>query len=300
MQNTIYELIFLFFIYAFLGWCVEVCFQAVTTGKIVNRGFLNGPWCPIYGVGMLGVLLLLKPVMGSLPLLFLLGMAICSLVELIVGWLLEKIFHTRWWDYTDRPFQLGGYICLEFSLMWGLAVTFTVRLIHPAILHFVNLIPHLVGWILLGILTGAFIADFIVTLVTIVGIRKELGELQKVAGDLHQISDAISEKLATTTIHAGSRLEEQREVFEQKTGETRARLEEKRESIEQRNAQVRQRLESKVTETLQELQARQKSLELRQAELKRHLFSAPRFHTRRLTGAFPALKKALQERHGEK
>lgn len=318
MQNTIYELIFLFFIYAFLGWCVEVCFQAVTTGKIVNRGFLNGPWCPIYGVGMLGVLLLLKPVMGSLPLLFLFGMLICSLVELMVGWLLEKIFHTRWWDYTDRPFQLGGYICLEFSLMWGLAVTFTVRLIHPAILSFVKLLPHLVGWILIGVLSGAFVADFIVTLVTIVGIRKDLGELQKVAGDLHQISDAISEKLATTTINAGTRLEEKRDVIEQKTVETRARLEETRDAIEQKteetrarleerrqqmeqqNVRVHQRLENRVTETLQELQARQKSLELRQTELKKHMFSAPRFRTRRLTNAFPALRKALQERHGEK
>lgn len=300
MEYTVYQLILLFFVYAFLGWCVEVCFQAVTTGKIVNRGFLNGPWCPIYGVGMVSVLLLLSPVSDHLVLLFLLGMLLCSLVELVVGWLLEKIFHTRWWDYTDRPFQLGGYICLEFSLMWGLAVTFTVRLIHPAIFAFVNFFPHLVGWILIGILCGAFVADFIVTLVTIVGIRKELGELQRVAGDLHLISDAISEKLATTTIHAGSRLEEQREVFEQKTEETRARLEERKESMEQRNMQMRQRLGSRVTETLQELQSRQKTLELRQAELKSHLFSAPRFHTRRLTNAFPALRKALQERHGEK
>lgn len=300
MEYTVYQLILLFFVYAFLGWCVEVCFQAVTTGKIVNRGFLNGPWCPIYGVGMVSVLLLLSPVSDHLVLLFLLGMLLCSLVELVVGWLLEKIFHTRWWDYTDRPFQLGGYICLEFSLMWGVAVTFTVRLIHPAIFAFVNFFPHLVGWILIGILCGAFVADFIVTLVTIVGIRKELGELQRVAGDLHLISDAISEKLATTTIHAGSRLEEQREVFEQKTEETRARLEERKESMEQRNMQMRQRLGSRVTETLQELQSRQKTLELRQAELKSHLFSAPRFHTRRLTNAFPALRKALQERHGEK
>ncbi len=300
MEYTVYQLILLFFVYAFLGWCVEVCFQAVTTGKIVNRGFLNGPWCPIYGVGMVSVLLLLSPVSDHLVLLFLLGMLLCSLVELVVGWLLEKIFHTRWWDYTDRPFQLGGYICLEFSLMWGLAVTFTVRLIHPTIFAFVNFFPHLVGWILIGILCGSFVADFIVTLVTIVGIRKELGELQRVAGDLHLISDAISEKLATTTIHAGSRLEEQREVFEQKTEETRARLEERKESMEQRNMQMRQRLGNRVTETLQELQSRQKTLELRQAELKSHLFSAPRFHTRRLTNAFPALRKALQERHGEK
>lgn len=270
-MSAIYELLLLFYIYAFLGWCVEVCFQAVTTGKIVNRGFLNGPWCPIYGVGMLGVLLLLKPVMGSLPLLFLLGMAICSLVELVVGWLLEKIFHTRWWDYSDQPFQLGGYICLKFSIMWGLAVTFTVRLIHPAILGVVKLLPTVLGLIFIAVLTGAFVADFIVTLVTIVGIRKELGELQTIAGDLHQLSDTISEKIASTTLHAETRLEERKDVLEQKAVVARGRLEERRVSLEQRQALLRKRL-----------------------------FSTPKPRIRRLTGAFPALKKALQERHGER
>lgn len=300
MGDTLYQMILLFFIYAFLGWCVEVCFQAITTGKIVNRGFLNGPWCPIYGVGMLSVLVVVAPVEENLLLLFLLGMSLCTLVELAVGWILEKIFHTRWWDYTDRPFQLGGYICLEFSVMWGLAVTFTLRLIHPAILGFVRMLPRLLGWISIGVLSGVFLADFIVTLVTILGIRKELGELQKVARDMHQISDAISEKLAVTTIHAGERLEERKESLEQKTGETRERLEEKKEAMEQKTAETRQRLENRVTETLQELQARQRLLEQRQAELRKRLFSAPKFQARRLTGAFPALRKALREKHGEK
>lgn len=269
-------------------------------GKIVNRGFLNGPWCPIYGVGMLSVLVVVAPVEENLLLLFLLGMSLCTLVELAVGWILEKIFHTRWWDYTDRPFQLGGYICLEFSVMWGLAVTFTLRLIHPAILGFVRMLPRLLGWISIGVLSGVFLADFIVTLVTILGIRKELGELQKVARDMHQISDAISEKLAVTTIHAGERLEERKESLEQKTGETRERLEEKKEAMEQKTAETRQRLENRVTETLQELQARQRLLEQRQAELRKRLFSAPKFPARRLTGVFPALRKALREKHGEK
>ena len=270
MDYTIYQLIWLFFLYAFLGWCMEVCFQALSTGRIVNRGFLNGPWCPIYGVGMIAVLLIVGPISENLGALFLLGMLLCTLVELIVGWLLEKIFHTRWWDYSDQPFQIGGYVCLKFSIMWGLAVTFTVRLIHPAILGLVNMIPHVLGWVLAGVLIGDFVADFIVTLVTIIGIKKELGELREVADNLHQVSDAISEKLATSAIHAGTRLDEKKEEIEKKNEEARARLEEKKET-----------------------------LELRQEELRQRLFTAPKFRTRRLTGAFPELKKALQKRHGE-
>ena len=90
MEYSIYQLCWLFLIYSFLGWCVEVSFVAVTSGKVVNRGFLNGPVCPIYGVGMLGALLLLGPVSGNLLILFLLGMLLCTVVELIGGWALER------------------------------------------------------------------------------------------------------------------------------------------------------------------------------------------------------------------
>ena len=172
MEYSIYQLCWLFLIYSFLGWCVEVSFVAVTSGKVVNRGFLNGPVCPIYGVGMLGALLLLGPVSGNLLILFLLGMLLCTVVELIGGWALERAFHTRWWDYSDEPFNLGGYICLRFSIMWGLAVTFAVRLIHPVIFSLVCWIPQLAGWILLGLLYALFFTDFVLTMITVIGLRK--------------------------------------------------------------------------------------------------------------------------------
>ncbi len=175
MNYTIYEYLLLFLIYSFLGWCVEVCFVAITSGKVVNRGFLNGPVCPIYGVGMIGVLLLVEPVSDHLPLLFLFGMLLCTLVELIGGWILEKVFHTRWWDYTDEPFNLGGYVCLKFSIMWGLAVTFVVRLIHPTILTLIHALPSIAGWILIGLLYALFAVDFVLTLVTIIGLKKPFG-----------------------------------------------------------------------------------------------------------------------------
>ena len=119
MDYSVYQLLGLFLVYSFLGWCVEVTFVAVTLGQVVNRGFLNGPVCPIYGVGMLGVLLLLEPISDNILLLFFGGMLLCTAVELVGGWILEKVFHTRWWDYTDQPFNLKGYVCLGFSLMWG-------------------------------------------------------------------------------------------------------------------------------------------------------------------------------------
>lgn len=323
MNYSVFELLWLFFIYGFLGWCMEVCFVTVSRGVVVNRGFLGGPICPIYGVGMLGVLLLVEPVKDKLFLLFLLGMLLCSAVELFTGWVLEKIFHTRWWDYSDRPFQLGGYICLAFSIMWGLAVTFAVRLIHPLIMGMVSRIPTVPGGIILGILIALFAADLTVTLVTILGIRRQIKELQQVADSLREVSDAMSQKLGTKALSADARLEEAKENLEQRAAETRENLEQKavearesfeqkaaetRESFEQkaaesrarreqRTAETRERLEQRMLDTIGELKQRQAHLEARQQTLRESLFTSPRFLTRRLGKAFPSLRDALSRRH---
>ena len=115
----LYLTLWIFFVYAFLGWCTEVGYAALRTGRFVNRGFLNGPVCPIYGFGMVIVLFTLEPLAENILLLFLGSVVLTSALEWITGLVLEKLFHQRWWDYSDEPFNVGGYICLRFSLMWG-------------------------------------------------------------------------------------------------------------------------------------------------------------------------------------
>ena len=318
MHFTIYQLLGLFLIYSFLGWCVEVSFVAVTSGRVVNRGFLNGPVCPIYGVGMLGALLLLMPVSGNLLLLFLLGMLICTFVELLGGWILERAFHTRWWDYTDEPFNLGGYICLRFSIMWGLAVTFAVRLIHPLVMTFVNWLPQLVGWILLGILYGLFLVDFVLTLITVIGIRKQLGELERVGQALHAVGDAISDRVGNSALAADAKLESAKLAGQERMAESKEKLGSAVEAGQQRLAEGREklgsameagqqkaketysatkeRLEDRISDSLQELQQKKKALELRQKELSQSLSVGAKFGARRLTGAFPALRESIRQR----
>ena len=283
MQYSIYQLLWLFLIYSFLGWCVEVSFVAVTSGRVVNRGFLNGPVCPIYGVGMLGALVLLEPVSENLLLLFLLGMLLCTLVELIGGWALERAFHTRWWDYSDEPFNLGGYICLRFSIMWGLAVTFAVRLIHPLIFAMVNWIPMLPGGILLGLLYGLFTADFVLTLITVIGLRKQLGELERVGKALHAVGDTISDRVGNSALAADAKLESAKQAGQERVAEGKEKLGSAMEG-------------GKLTGSLQELQQKKLALERRQKELLSALGDGARFGTRRLTGAFPGLKEGLRQR----
>ena len=115
MPFTPYQLLWYFFIYAFLGWCLEVVFCTVNSGQWVNRGFLNGPVCPIYGVGMCIVLLALEPLVNNTLLLFLGSMVLTSALELATGFVLKKAFRTSWWDYSDH----ARLACLCFSL-WNL------------------------------------------------------------------------------------------------------------------------------------------------------------------------------------
>jgi len=213
---TIDQILWYFIIYSFIGWIVEVIFHAITVGKVINRGFLNGPWCPIYGFGMLGIL----SVINSLPksngevnplLLFIVGMIICTLVELIGGWVLDVAFNTRWWDYSDKPLNFHGYICLEFSIFWGLGVLIVVDIFHDMInSNIVAKIPPTIGRPILGIICISLLADFIVTVLTINGLNKKLKEIDELSAALRQPSDKLSQVVAGETIKTTAKLEETR------------------------------------------------------------------------------------------
>ena len=143
---TLYQILAYFLVYSCLGWCLEVVYAAATTGQIVNRGFLNGPVCPIYGFGMVIVLFVLTPFEHSTLALYIGGVILPSALELVGGWALYKLYHTRWWDYSDKPFNIGGYICLEFSLLWGVGTLVMMKAIHPTIAGLVGLVPPFIGF----------------------------------------------------------------------------------------------------------------------------------------------------------
>ena len=158
---SLYQTLAYFLIYSCLGWCLEVVYAAVTTGKLVNRGFLNGPVCPIYGFGMVIVLYALTPLVDNTLLLYLGGVILPSALELVGGWALYKLYRTRWWDYSDYPFNIGGYICLEFCLLWGVGTLVVMRIVHPIIAGLVAMVPTLVGVILICILYAVYATDVV-------------------------------------------------------------------------------------------------------------------------------------------
>ena len=207
---SLYHILAYFLIYSCIGWCLEVIYAAATTGQLVNRSFLNGPVCPIYGFGMILVLFLLTPLQGSILLLYIGGVILPSALELVGGWLLYKVYHTRWWDYSDFPFNIGGYICLEFCLLWGVGTLVVMRIVHPVIASFVDMIPPFAGLVLMCVLYAVYAADVVVTAFAASGLSKTLDTMEQLADSIHAVSDAMTQLLGTTTLTADQKLDEQR------------------------------------------------------------------------------------------
>ena len=218
---SLYHIFAFFLIYSCLGWCLEVIYAAATTGELVNRGFLNGPVCPIYGFGMIIVLFALTPLQSSVLALYIGGVILPSALELVGGWALEKIYHTRWWDYSGFPFNIGGYICLEFCLLWGVGTLVVMKAIHPVIAGFVDMIPQFAGLILMCILYAVYAVDVVATAIAASGLSKTLDTMEQLTDSIHAVSDAMTQLLGTTTLNADQKLDEGRLQFKLAAAEAR-------------------------------------------------------------------------------
>ena len=119
MNFQIFELLTYFIIYSFAGWVMESIFRSICEKKFINTGFLKGPFCPIYGIGAIIIYVFLSGFKDNIFLLFLMGFIVLSIWEYIVGVLLEKVFNTKYWDYSDHKFNFQGRVCLTNSIYWG-------------------------------------------------------------------------------------------------------------------------------------------------------------------------------------
>lgn len=216
-----YEICLYFMEYSFFGWILEVLYHAVTKGKIINRGFLNGPVCPIYGFGAIGVFMFantidaagsqLNDVAGSLNniYLFLGGILIATVVELIGGWLLDVLFHTRWWNYSAIPFNFKGYICPQFSILWGIAIMFSVRILQPLMASSTKaFVPENIGWPVLAVLYTLMAIDLVVTCMSVVGLNHKLAELDKIREAMRTPSNLMTEAIAQPAIRTSQHVDE--------------------------------------------------------------------------------------------
>lgn len=232
MPQNIYQAIWIFLIYSFLGWICEVSFAALEHGKFVNRGLLNGPVCPIYGLGMLLITALLYGLRRNVILLFLSAAVLTTALEFLAGWILEGLFNDKWWDYSNYPFNIKGYVCLKFSVTWGLSATFVIGAVHPFVYFLIQKTPFTAGLVLICLFGAVFIADLIITLVELLKLPRVLNAMLEFENLLEQLSDSIGGRVSDTTLiireKGGGIIEETKPQFEEKKAALVAEFEKKR------------------------------------------------------------------------
>ena len=179
MLRTLCYYFLLFLMYAILGWIVEVINAYIQKKKFVNRGFLIGPYCPIYGVGMLAIISLLQEYTGNYIVLFILSMTICMVLEYLTSYFMELIFKARWWDYSNKKFNINGRICLETAIPFGLGGMLIMYDINPIIVGFLNRLSDNTLLILGISLMTIFVIDLIVSFFVVIKFRNMSDKVYK-------------------------------------------------------------------------------------------------------------------------
>ncbi|MEG2144678.1 MAG: putative ABC transporter permease [Oscillospiraceae bacterium] len=245
-------------IYSFVGWVYESTLCSITGRKLVNRGFLNGPICPIYGFGAVATVFFLQSsAEGNVAVLFVAGAVLTCTLEYITSWAMEKLFQTRWWDYSHFKFNINGRVCLEGALAFGFMAVLLLKLFHPIVAGLVEKIPRLWQNILFVLLLTAVSADTFVTIRSILSLNDKLGEIQA----------AIN--------------------LEKKKNEQR--LERLRISIAERNAELKELLEEHSLVINQPLINKFESSEFYSERISR-LLQQRKYNERRLLKAFPRMQ----------
>ena len=191
MEYTVYQLAFFFFIYSFAGWCIEVCCAAIQKRKFVNRGFVNGPLCPIYGSGAVLFAVFLPELKEAPFFLFLAGAILASILEFTTGALLEKLFHRKWWDYSNIRWNYEGYVCLPFSLGWGVCAVVLNMFLNPLLVKLLRIMPRLLMVIIMIALTVALVLDTVGTTLAIRGLQKKQVQLAEFTEGVSQVSKLL-------------------------------------------------------------------------------------------------------------
>ena len=208
-MEWIWTQFFFFVFYSLIGWICETVFCSIANKKFINRGFLNGPFCPVYGVGAVIILNLPQRYQDDWVILFLFSVVATSIVEYITSFLLEKIFHLTLWDYSDKKWNINGRICLRNSVLFGILSLLLVYIIHPGIRHFFDLWPPVLRMVCGSVLCLYFVLDVIITARSLFWIHREaesrqmeLDELKKIRADYREVLRQKREKAKYKITHS--------------------------------------------------------------------------------------------------
>lgn len=207
LNDTLFELFYYFCWWSVFGWFLEVVVRTLETGGFENRGFLNGPFCPIYGFGVTIITHILEPIQDNFFILYISSSLICTSFELLVGILMQKIFHTKWWDYSHEKFNYKGFICLRIALLWGVGSVLVIRVVHPVILKAIHYIPHTAGNVIAAFIVFFILIDLGATLADVRNFNRRLKQVDTIGKILHDKSIALGENISDEVLSLNSKYE---------------------------------------------------------------------------------------------
>lgn len=186
LEMTYSQLVFVMAVYSIIGWICEVIYCSVSARKFVNRGFLNGPYCPMYGIGAILILTITYPLTSNPLIIFMIAVLVSTVLEYFTGWLMEALFQIRFWDYLNEKFNLKGRICLKNSLLFGLMGLIVTCFLHPFMVSFIQNIPSDRLRVMSSALMAVFLVDLILTLNSMLKLTERLKSLKSLLIDFEE------------------------------------------------------------------------------------------------------------------
>ena len=251
----------LFMIYAVLGWIMEVTCKLIQYKKFINRGFLIGPYCPIYGYGAIIITILLTKYTNDPFVLFVMAILICGILEYLTSYFMEKIYKARWWDYSEKKFNINGRVCLETIIPFGILGLLIMYILNPFFLNQIGKLPQMWLNILFWSLLAIYLCDNIISAKVIGSVKKTEKGFERNSDNTEEITDKVKEILRNKSIlhrrlmdaypkiqAVKFKIKEKKEKIKKRGKEIQYNIEEKsnkiKESITKKNVELKKKLKN--------------------------------------------------------
>lgn len=265
-MRNVFTYFMLFFIYAILGWIIETTLVSIEKRKFVNRGFLIGPYCPIYGFGGLAITILLKNYTKDPIVLFLMAVIICETLEYFTSYIMEKIFKARWWDYSAKKYNINGRICLETVVPFGILGCLVMYVLNPITFKYLNMLSNSMLNIISAICFTIFITDNIVSYNVISSFTKTVKTINvgKIKDNTEEITKKVREVLIGKSFfnkrlmeaypNLQAKIKEKARQIAQKAKEVKTEMSDKVESMKEKITQSASEIKDNIGDKVEEMQ----------------------------------------------
>lgn len=222
-QYSAIQWLFFFYFYCFCGWCFESAYVSIRRRKLTNRGFMRGPFLPIYGSGAIMMLVVSMPFQDNVVLTYLAGCVGATALEYVTGVAMEALFKVRYWDYSNQKFNFQGHICLSSTLVWGAFTVVLTRFIHVPVERMVLAIPSKVLTVVTLILTAVIFSDFALSFKAAIDLRNVLDKMERAKEELSHIQKRLNTLIEQKEEEMASRKEAFTENLREELAELKAK-----------------------------------------------------------------------------